>query len=285
MAELLNSRAWGLQMKKLLVAGIAAAAFCGAPVLAADLPVKAPAYRPAPAPMFSWNGCYLGGHAGYGWGRNTNSFGDAIASGRTEGGGIETPEFGPYNQNVNGGVIGGQLGCNYQAANNWVAGIEGEIFWTGMKGSITTTEDLPPDPGSFSRFQTKNLWDGDIALRLGYAMDRSLLYGKVGVAWGRFNYTETHDDFPVDNACNSCSVSFADTRSGLLLGLGWEYALQNNWTFKLEYDYINFGSHNIPYPNASASIQSFPVHDTKNIVKVGFNYLFSTGKAPVVAKY
>ena len=274
-------------MKNFLVAGIAVAAFCAAPAIAADLPMKAPVYKAAPAvvPMFSWNGCYLGAHAGYGWGKNTNSFGDAIESGGTEGGAIEIPEFGPYNHSTRGGIVGGQLGCNYQAASNWVVGLEGELFWTGMKGSITTTEDLPPDPGSFSQFQSKNRWDGDIALRLGYAVDRSLLYGKVGVGWGKFNYIETHDDFPVDNGCNSCSVSYNNTRAGLLLGLGWEYAFQNNWTFKLEYDYINFGSHNIPYPNLDATIQSFPVKDTKQIVKVGFNYLFSTGKAPVVAKY
>ena len=132
----------------------------------------------------------------------------------------------------------------------------------------------PGDPGTFSRFESRNLWNGDVALRFGYAVDRNLLYGKVGAAFGSFRYTETHDDFPVDNACNSCSVSFTNTRAGLLLGAGWEYAFTNNWTAKVEYDYINYGSANIPYPNASATIQSFPVHDTVNIVKVGVNYLF-----------
>ena len=50
------------QMKKLLLAGIAVAAFCGVPALAADMAFKAP---PPPAPAFSWAGFYLGINGGY----------------------------------------------------------------------------------------------------------------------------------------------------------------------------------------------------------------------------
>ena len=41
-------------MKKILLASIAVAAFCAAPALAADMPVKAPY-----APVFNWTGFYL----------------------------------------------------------------------------------------------------------------------------------------------------------------------------------------------------------------------------------
>ena len=33
-------------------------------VSAADLPRKAPAYVPPPAPVYNWTGCYLGGNVG-----------------------------------------------------------------------------------------------------------------------------------------------------------------------------------------------------------------------------
>ena len=267
-------------MKRILLAGLGLFAFAAVqPALSADrpLPYKAP---PVYAPMFNWTKCYVGVHGGYGWGRNRNTFNDAIASGATEGGGVgegfAIGEFGSFNHNTSGGVFGGQLGCNYQAANNWVIGVEGELWWSGIKGSHTNPED-GADPGAFSSFASKNLWDGDVALRLGYAVDRSLFYGKVGVAFGSFRYTETHDDFPTIHACPGggvCSVSFTDTRAALLLAIGWEYALQNNWSVKAEYNYISFGSNNIPYPNAAAAITSFPVRDTKQIVKVGVNYLF-----------
>jgi outer membrane immunogenic protein len=255
-------------MKKILLAGIAVAAFC-APAFAADMPVRAPVYKAAPAPMFSWTGCYLGAHAGYGWGKDNNGFGNAVFDGDF------APELGPYNQRTSGGLAGGQLGCNYQGPTNWVVGLEGELSWSGVKGSLTTPED-GADPGTFTRFQTRNRWDGDVAVRLGYAMDRSLLFGKVGAAWGNFRYTETHDDFPTIHACALCSVNINGTRAGLLLGAGWEYALQNNWTVKVEYNYINYGSHTIPYPSTGGSATSFPVHDTENVIKVGVNYLFSS---------
>ena len=55
----------GTEMKKLasMLAGLAALA--AAPAMAADMPVKY--VRPAPPPVFSWTGCYIGVHVGAGW--------------------------------------------------------------------------------------------------------------------------------------------------------------------------------------------------------------------------
>jgi outer membrane immunogenic protein len=249
---------------------------------AADLPVyKAPPM--VAAPVFSWTGCYIGAHAGYGWGRNRNDFGTAVASGGTEEGTFTPFEFGPFNHNTNGGVVGGQVGCNYQTGN-WVVGVEGEIWWSGMRGSFTAPED-GADPGQFSRFESRNLWDADIALRLGYAWDRSLFYAKAGVAVGSFRYTETHDDFPTTHSCATptgvCSVTTTSTPVGLLLGVGWEYAFANNWTFKVEYDYIKFATQTLNY---TASLGDYSTQETKQILKVGVNYRFGWD-APVVTRY
>jgi outer membrane immunogenic protein len=94
---------------------------------AADMPVKA--YKaPVAAPAaFSWTGCYIGGHGGYGWGRNRNNFNDAIRSDPTEGGETFAAEFASFDHNTNGAVLGGQAGCNYQFQQNWVVGVEGEF--------------------------------------------------------------------------------------------------------------------------------------------------------------
>ena len=73
-------------MRRFQCALLAAVALIGFTSItsAADMAVKA---RPMAAPAaFSWTGCYVGAHAGYGWGKNTNDFGKAIASGGTEGG-------------------------------------------------------------------------------------------------------------------------------------------------------------------------------------------------------
>jgi outer membrane immunogenic protein len=229
---------------------------------AADMPVKA--YKaPVAAPAaFSWTGCYIGAHGGYGWGRNTNDYGTAIASGASEGGGTEgiPSEFGPFDHKTSGGVLGGQAGCNYQFQQNWVVGVEGEFAWSGIKGSVSN----PDDEGvATSGFESRIRWTGDLAARFGYAWDRHLLYGKVGAAWGSFRYTETHDDFPTTHAAScggglaACSVDITNTRAGLLLGVGWEYAWMNNWSVKAEYNHINYGTTTIAYPSTTAAIQSF----------------------------
>jgi len=271
-------------MMRILLGGVGISALLIAAPLgtanAADMPLKAP---PIVAPAFSWTGCYIGAHAGYGWGRNTNEFGNAVASGVTENEGFPA-EFGPFNHNTSGGVAGGQLGCNYQTASNWVIGVEGELFWSGIRGSFTAPED-GADPGQFSRFESSNRWDGDLALRAGFVSGMNLFYGKAGVAVGSFKYTEWHDDFPTVHSCFlinpasplTCSATVTNTRAGLLLGAGWEHAFTTQWSFKVEYDYFNYGSHNIPYPSGGpfgALIQSFPVKDTKQIVQVGVNFKF-----------
>src|ERR1700730_3799795 len=64
----------GAQMKKFLLSGVAAIAIvAGTPAIAADLGVR-PAYKAAPiappVPVFSWTGCHVGAHVGWGWGRH-----------------------------------------------------------------------------------------------------------------------------------------------------------------------------------------------------------------------
>src|SRR5947208_7619209 len=125
-------------MRKLLLAGIALAAFVTGPAMAADLPVKAPPM--AAAAPFNWSRCYVGVHGGYGWGRNTNDFGTAIASGPTESFEAFPAEFGPFHHNTRGWLFGGQAGCNYQFAPQWLVGFEGELKWSGIKGSFTAPE-------------------------------------------------------------------------------------------------------------------------------------------------
>jgi hypothetical protein len=62
---------WGhtkkaVSTRQVLLASVSAVAlFIASEAKSADLPVKAPII--APAPIFSWTGCYVGGHVGFGW--------------------------------------------------------------------------------------------------------------------------------------------------------------------------------------------------------------------------
>jgi outer membrane protein OmpA-like peptidoglycan-associated protein len=255
-------------MKKALLVGCAAVALSSVPMLADAAHAQ------------DWTGCYLGVHAGYGWGSDKNTFGKVIDNGS-----LDVPaEVGPYKHTTSGGLAGGQLGCNYEFEPGWLIGAEGDFSWAGISGRRIVPEDSH-DPGSFTAFRSRNRWDGDIAARLGYAFDESLLYGKVGWSWGNFHYLEQHDDFPTTNnsACSPvCTAGFSNTRGGLLFGGGWEFKFADNLSAKIEYNHIDYGSARIPYPSTSNSLalQHFRVSDNENIVKVGINYLFGEEEAP-----
>src|SRR3974390_130022 len=84
------------------------------------------AIPPAPPP-FSWTGCYAGGQAGGGFGlKNLNDSAGIVSA---------ISGFTSANQNVSGYMLGGQIGCDYQFAPSWVAGIEGAATGGNIHGS------------------------------------------------------------------------------------------------------------------------------------------------------
>lgn len=231
----------------LSLSGIAAIAAVATAVLAT--PASA-----APPPM-TWTGCYVGGHVGYGWGREQWNYGYYAGTDFNQ-------DYGSHG--TNGALGGGQLGCNYQM-NALVLGIEGTFSWTGMSGNHD-------DPyGSGYHHSTAMNWVGTIAGRFGVAFDRSLIYGKAGVAWDRGDYSML-----------LAGISYTDTRTrtGVLLGLGWEQALTSNWSVKVEYNHLNFGTSdvwwNYQYANP-ADPWSYHVGQTIQTLTLGVNYRFGGG--------
>jgi outer membrane immunogenic protein len=205
----------------------------------------------AAPPVFSWTGCYLGVHVGGGW----------QVSSYTSDGGIESGV---------GALGGAQAGCNLQW-RQFVIGVEGE-FW----GS--TLHDRAFDQGSTSTFDafSRNRWDGAISVRSGVAFERAFIYGKLGVVWGKFDYTS---DFT--------SPTFTSTErgdaiaTGVVLGVGFEYALTDNWTTKLEYNYIDYGNKILKITDVDCfdgacdtETFSFAVKERKQFIKLGVNYKF-----------
>ena len=121
-----------------------------------------------------------------------------------------------------------------------------------------------------------------MAGRLGYAFDRSMFYVKGGAAFMDATYSATTTAaggvFP--------SSTFSDTRTGWMLGVGFEQALADNWTWKIEYNYMDFGSDDVTLTTAGFGTTTTLDTDTDvHVVKLGVNYRFGYSKAPVVAKY
>jgi len=225
---------------------------------AADLPPR-PAPAPVPvvvAPLFTWTGFYIGGNIGGGW------FNGSVDS-----------DFGSTWKTSNGAFIGGgQLGFNYQAGA-FVFGVEGDFDWTNGKkstGFVATPFDPPND---LLKAEAKWNWVATVAARLGFAVDRSLFYAKVGYGWSRTstNLVNTNDDAP------SCCGT-GNTNSGWLLGGGYEYAFTTNWTAKIEYDYLNLRHRTLTLDPTvfvgPAGPYSVTLAPNVQMVKAGFNYKF-----------
>ena len=249
---------------KTLVASVAFSVLGTAVAGAADMPMKAPP-PPPPLPVFSWTGFYVGGNIGGAWSRNTWT---------------DTILLTNFNNGGNNGAFigGGQVGVNYQV-NNFVIGGEWDFDWAGNhnngNGVIT--------PAGTIVVTNNNRWITTLAARFGVAVDHWLFYGKAGGGWvGNNGLTITNLNTGVSLTCGSFSTltNCGNNTGGWLLGAGFEYAFTNNWTVKLEYDYLGLGNRTFVVP-ATAAILPGDTFTSGNrnvqMVKVGFNYLFNWG--------
>jgi outer membrane immunogenic protein len=239
-------------MKKLLLSTVAGAAlFAVAPANAADMALKAaPMIAPA---YFSWTGCSVGGHAGWGWGKKS---------------GIEntispSPKWTTFGFDTSGAVFGGQLGCDYQFAGNWVLGVQGMLSATDINGF---GPDADPSESSTISVKVDRLWS--VTGRLGYAglMPETLVYFKGGVAGVR-------DQWNMSNAVFDFPQLITSNRTGYTVGGGVEWAFARNWTAFAEYSYYDFGTKNVfSWTEGGDDVNSLIPKQTLSTVKVGLNY-------------
>jgi outer membrane immunogenic protein len=260
-------------MKKFLLATTSMVAFAAiGAASAADLPLKAPAMAPIVAPAYSWTGCYVGGHVGGGWRHTeyTTTFADFVGV---------LPDASASVTHESSSFLGGaQAGCNYQFQQHLVFGIEGD--WTGARFGDTIS--TMPLGGGFNRdfhSSAKSLYD--VALRLGYAQDNWLLYGKGGWAGTSMDFSmfRTFDQRP--------QLSASGVRAnGFVAGVGGEYRLYRNVTLGLEYDFYGFTAPdqigvNIP---PATTLNLTDIKHSVQTVTLRLNFLFGWD-SPVVARY
>jgi outer membrane immunogenic protein len=195
-------------MHKLLTLAGAATIALSSAGLAADLPSRAPPPVVYAPPIFTWTGFYVGVNLGWGW-RQNNDNGAVFLD----------PTIGPGLVGLNGTVFfpgiddnaftgGGQIGYNYQIGS-FVVGLEADIQGIDNGGNNDVLTFVPGAgfagnfvPGVFTN-DTSDWW-GSVRARLGFAIDRVLIYGTGGWA-------------------------FTDNNSGWAAGAGVEWALPVNW--------------------------------------------------------
>jgi outer membrane immunogenic protein len=215
-------------------------------------------YTPMDPVPFSWDGFYIGGHAGYGWGDKDWTL-IQNGEGATDCGqcGTSVTDY-----DVDGFVGGGQLGFNFQSGS-FVFGGEVEFSGTGIDGS-GSWQAGGQFPGTRGAATDIN-WLLTVGPRLGIAMDRTLLYAEGGLAVA----DEDHTHVGANN-----TFTGGETRTGWFIGAGAEYAFDDNWSARLEYNYIDLGSDDVTLTAANSNTAIFDIEQDLHIIKVGINYGF-----------
>ena len=127
----------GIMVRKFLLVGIAAAAFCNAPAIAAT---------PAPAPVFNWSGFYLGVNGGGNWGSSDGSTSLSCAPGNCYLASVanDINSAGASQRVSTSGFTGGiQGGYNWQFGN-LLAGLEADFEYFRSAGSTSVSGPMVP---------------------------------------------------------------------------------------------------------------------------------------------
>jgi outer membrane immunogenic protein len=287
-------------MKTLLLSTAVAIAIT-APAQAADMPVKAP---PAVAAVVqSWTGFYVGGHGGYGWGRNRVGY--------TPNDAASTALFNAFvplglaglnasNRFSTRGVLGGvQVGYNRQISPRWVAGIEADFSFSTVDGS----ENRNGTVAAFAtNFRAEENWKqfSTVRGRLGVLATENLLaFVTGGLALARIEHAASLNTviaaggfqagggvlpgFSCVPANPQCFVG-ATTRwqAGWTAGGGLEYKWTPNLSLKAEYLYASLRSSSVTATATAPSLGGGPLstytanfgRTNLNVVRAGLNLHF-----------
>jgi outer membrane immunogenic protein len=302
-------------MKKIAL-GISIVAFSAVSASAADMAVKAPPMAP-PAPVYDWNGWYVGGNVGGGIAGDPSSE-LAVSGPAFPGLAVGTPLYGgtkTFDVSSKGALGGGQVGYNWQSSANFVLGVEADIQASNISGSahciVTCGSGINTVPGNALLgffpvvFSSDNVthtidWFGTVRGRVGYAAGPALFYVTGGLAYGEVERSGnvagiTTSVFAPGTAFNNFAGGYnaSSTKTGWTVGGGVEGKIWTNWSVKAEYLYVDLGSTTDSF-NTVYGPGGFPATgiaatrtDTAiyrdNIFRVGLNYHFNP--AGVVAKY
>ncbi|ARO15825.1 iron complex outermembrane recepter protein (plasmid) [Ketogulonicigenium robustum] len=183
-----------------------------------------------------WAGLYAGVYGGRNWAGNATQFAalDGSTTPMTLNEGFDLAFDAP--------MAGVQLGYNWQFANGFILGVQGDYARPDMRLDVTNLSaegDLAGTDAVASVYHQEVDWTAALNLRAGYAFDNGLqLYGLAGVArqgetWYRDSYKADYADRYLPNGTTTTLTEIEQisvSRNGLNIGLGMEYALNDNWS-------------------------------------------------------
>ena len=220
---------------------------------------------------YEWSGFYIGGNAGYSWGRvrtsgavsGTQNVSVFRTAGPTLISSVNSALALPLTGRtaINGFIGGGEAGYNWQRAQ-WLFGVEADFQGSDERasGGVCSVAGCPLGSTIFTT-NYKLDWFGTVRGRVGFIpLDRVLLYATGGLAYGHFSA-----DVP------SLPVVWGSTRAGWTVGAGAEVAIDHNWSVKLEYLYVDLGN-----VGGNGGAAGTTVANALNTPSLGFNTVTTT---------
>jgi outer membrane immunogenic protein len=250
-----------------------------------------PHYRDAGVPLFA--GGYVGLNAGAAWGNSsfsTNPGCPQSAVNATFCGAAPDPSA------TNGAAVAAS-GTGDLASSGFTGGIQGGYNW--QYGSIVfggeadfgafNLSDSASPSGVFpfpflgtTYALTESMstsWLATLRGRLGYTVTADLLlYATAGVALTDFSFSSSYSDNAIDVTFpgGTGSGSVSNVITGWTVGGGGEWLLDDNWSIKAEYLYLDFGSTDLAVAtsNTPEYTQTMVVDAdlTAQVARVGINY-------------
>jgi opacity protein-like surface antigen len=233
-------------------------------------------------PPFSWTGLYLGAHLG--GALDTSNISDPFVDpvfGSSRIFGDDVRSAGPF--------AGIQIGFNHQTGGI-VLGLEADLSIASLKGTNTCFEPGTFFFGATCEEHTKGF--GTLAGRLGVLTGpsgRTLLFAKAGLAGEEKDFRMAVNNYnatnpPIAGPPNATSGS-SFTQFGYVVGAGVEHALTGNWSAKLEYDFLGFGSHSVTTPQSgffpiSTDGRTVGVSQDVHSLRLGLNYRLGASQDP-----
>lgn len=189
------------------------------------------------APSFTWNGAYIGGQIGYGWGKS--HYTSLLNSGELK---------------PNGFLGGIYAGYNFALENNFVLGADIDVTYNDLKKHNANQSE---------EFETELRWSGAARVRAGYAVDRFLPYIAGGVAFG-----QVQNKYSITGI--NRTYSDKETVTGWTLGAGVDYAVTDNVIVRFEYRYTDFGRKDFDFGGSDGVPNKFKTND----IRLGVAYKF-----------
>jgi outer membrane immunogenic protein len=215
------------------------------PVRTQEAPVTPGTYK-APPPfgairLFDWTGFYLGVNGG---GALTSTSWTSV------------PDLVSGTLKSTGGLIGGTAGYNLQTGDAFVEGVEADMDWTSISGTVS--------PASCPSCNFRIPWLATTRLRFGYSINGFLPYATGGAAIGGLYANQSGAPFGTATSANL----------GWTAGGGLEVAITDALRVKIEYLYVNLNGFSCNGPCSLIGTGGGPIsfNPTGSIIRVGLNY-------------